>query len=134
MSIKSFLKSLGPGLITGTADDDPSSIATFAQAGAKFGLGMLWTVIYLIPLIIVIQEICARIGLLTGSGLGTIIKKKYSKKIVTEIKQVNKFYPAEDYHQQYYELNQGENPYCSIVIRPKLEKFRKVFKDKLKNK
>jgi len=73
---------LGPGLITGTADDDPSSIATFAQAGAKFGLGMLWTVIYLIPLIIVIQEICARIGLLTGSGLGTIIKKKYSKKIV----------------------------------------------------
>jgi NRAMP (natural resistance-associated macrophage protein)-like metal ion transporter len=82
MSIKSFLKSLGPGLITGTADDDPSSIATFAQAGAKFGLGMLWTVIYLIPLIIVIQEICARIGLLTGSGLGTIIKKKYSRKIV----------------------------------------------------
>ena len=76
MSIKSFLKSLGPGLITGTADDDPSSIATFAQAGAKFGLGMLWTVIYLIPLIVVIQEICARIGLLTGSGLGTIIKKK----------------------------------------------------------
>ncbi|MDF0680886.1 MAG: divalent metal cation transporter [Candidatus Nitrosocosmicus sp.] len=82
MSIKSFLKSLGPGLIIGTADDDPSSIATFAQAGAKFGLGMLWTVIYLIPLIIVIQEICARIGLLTGSGLGTIIKKKYSKKVV----------------------------------------------------
>jgi NRAMP (natural resistance-associated macrophage protein)-like metal ion transporter len=82
MSIKSFLKSLGPGLITGTADDDPSSIATFAQAGAKFGLGMLWTAIYLIPLIVVIQEICARIGLLTGSGLGTIIKKKYSKKIV----------------------------------------------------
>ncbi len=82
MSIKSFLKSLGPGLITGTADDDPSSIATFAQAGAKFGLGLLWTAIYLIPLIVVIQEICARIGLLTGSGLGTIIKKKYSKKIV----------------------------------------------------
>ena len=82
MSIKSFLKSLAPGLITGTADDDPSSIATFAQAGAKFGLGMLWTVIYLIPLIIVIQEICARIGLLTGNGLGTIIKKKYSRKIV----------------------------------------------------
>jgi NRAMP (natural resistance-associated macrophage protein)-like metal ion transporter len=82
MSIKSFLKSLGPGLITGTADDDPSSIATFAQAGAKFGLGMLWTALYLIPLIVVIQEICARVGLLTGSGLATIIKKKYSKKIV----------------------------------------------------
>ena len=82
MSIKSFLKSLGPGLITGSADDDPSSIATFAQAGAKFGLGMLWTVIFLIPMVVVIQEISARMGLLTGSGLGTLIKKKYSKKIV----------------------------------------------------
>lgn len=82
MSIKSFLKSLGPGLITGSADDDPSSIATFSQAGAKFGLGMLWTAIFLIPMIVVIQEICARMGLLTGSGLGTLIKKKYSKKIV----------------------------------------------------
>lgn len=82
MSIKSFLKSLGPGLITGSADDDPSSIATFAQAGAKLGLGMLWTAVFLIPMIVVIQEICARMGLLTGSGLGTLIKKKYSKKIV----------------------------------------------------
>lgn len=82
MSIKSFLKSLGPGLITGSADDDPSSIATFAQAGAKLGLGMLWTALFLIPMIVVIQEICARMGLLTGSGLGTLIKKKYSKKIV----------------------------------------------------
>jgi NRAMP (natural resistance-associated macrophage protein)-like metal ion transporter len=82
MSIKSFLKSLGPGLITGSADDDPSSIATFAQAGAKLGLGMVWTTLFLIPMIAVIQEICARMGLLTGSGLGTLIKKKYSKKIV----------------------------------------------------
>ena len=82
MSLRSFLKSLGPGIITGAADDDPSSIATFAQAGAKFGLGMLWTVIFLYPSITVIQEICARIGLLTGSGLATIIEKKYSRKIV----------------------------------------------------
>ena len=66
MSIKSFLKSLGPGLITGSADDDPSSIATFAQAGAKLGLGMVWTTLFLIPMIAVIQEICARMGLLTG--------------------------------------------------------------------
>lgn len=58
----------------------------------------------------------------------------FNKPIVTEITAFTKFYPAEDYHQQYYELNKGENPYCSIVIRPKLEKFRKVFKDKLKNK
>jgi NRAMP (natural resistance-associated macrophage protein)-like metal ion transporter len=82
MSIRSFLKSLGPGLITGSSDDDPSSIATFAQAGAKFGLGMLWTTLFLYPLIAVVQEICARVGLLTGSGLATVIEKKYSRKIV----------------------------------------------------
>src|SRR3954449_9219237 len=82
MSIISFLKSLGPGLITGASDDDPSSIATFAQAGAKLGLGLLWTVVYLYPSIIVVQEICARVGLLTGRGLATIIEKKYSRKIV----------------------------------------------------
>ncbi len=82
MSFKSFLKSLGPGLITGASDDDPSSIATFAQAGAKFGFGMLWTVIFLYPSITVVQGICARIGLLTGRGLATIIEKKYSRKVV----------------------------------------------------
>ncbi|MGN6629195.1 MAG: NRAMP family divalent metal transporter [Candidatus Nitrosocosmicus sp.] len=82
MSIITFLKSLGPGLITGSSDDDPSSIATFAQAGAKLGLGLLWTIIFFYPSIMVIQEICARIGLLTGRGLATIIIKKYSRKIV----------------------------------------------------
>lgn len=82
MSIITFLKSLGPGLITGSSDDDPSSIATFAQAGAKLGLGLLWTIIFFYPSIMVIQEICARIGLLTGRGLATIIEKKYSRKIV----------------------------------------------------
>ncbi|MGE0561915.1 MAG: peptide-methionine (S)-S-oxide reductase MsrA [Flavobacteriales bacterium] len=51
--------------------------------------------------------------------------------IVTEITPINNFYPAEDYHQDYFELN-GENPYCQAVVRPKLDKFRKVFKDKLK--
>jgi NRAMP (natural resistance-associated macrophage protein)-like metal ion transporter len=82
MSIISFLKSLGPGLITGSSDDDPSSIATFAQAGAKLGLGLLWTIIFFYPSIMVIQEICARVGLLTGKGLATIIEEKYSRKIV----------------------------------------------------
>src|SRR6476659_1569048 len=82
MSIISFLKSLGPGLITGASDDDPSSIATFAQAGAKLGLGLLWTVVYLYPSIIVVQEICVRVRLLTNRGLATIIEKKYSRKIV----------------------------------------------------
>src|SRR6185312_8126402 len=82
MSIISFLKSLGPGLITGASDDDPSSIATFAQVGAKLGLGLLWTIVFFYPSILVVQGICARIGLLTGRGLAKIIEKKYSRKIV----------------------------------------------------
>lgn len=56
----------------------------------------------------------------------------FDKPIVTEITPFTKFYPAEDYHQQYFENNENTNPYCRIVIRPKLEKFRKVFKEKLK--
>jgi peptide-methionine (S)-S-oxide reductase len=56
----------------------------------------------------------------------------YNNPIVTEITEFSKFYEAENYHQEYYALNKNSNPYCSIVIRPKLEKFRKVFKDKLK--
>ena len=80
-----ILKALGPGVITGAADDDPSGIATYAQAGAKFGLGMLWMTLFLLPTMIVIQEMCARIGLLSGNGLAALIKKKYSAKIVYPI-------------------------------------------------
>jgi Mn2+/Fe2+ NRAMP family transporter len=82
LSLGSFLKSFRPRIITGSAYDDPSSIATFAQAGAKFGLGLLWIVIFLYPSIFVIQEICGRIDLLTGSGLAVILGKKYSKRKV----------------------------------------------------
>jgi peptide-methionine (S)-S-oxide reductase len=57
----------------------------------------------------------------------------FDKPIVTEITAASKFYPAEDYHQQYFENNENSNPYCKIVIRPKLDKFRKVFKEKLKH-
>ena len=57
----------------------------------------------------------------------------FDKPVVTEISAFSKFYPAENYHQQYYENNAETNPYCAVVIRPKLEKFRKVFKDKLKH-
>lgn len=57
----------------------------------------------------------------------------FDNPVVTEITASSKFYPAEDYHQQYFELNENSNPYCTMVIRPKLDKFRKVFKDKLKN-
>lgn len=73
---------MGPGVITGAADDDPSGIATYSQAGAKYGLGMLWMTLFLLPTMIVIQEMCARIGLLSGNGLAALIKKKYTTKIV----------------------------------------------------
>ncbi len=81
-SIRSIVKSIGPGVITGAADDDPSGIATYSQAGAQFGFGMLWMALFLFPLMYTIQEMCGRIGLVTGSGLGKIIKDKYSKKIL----------------------------------------------------
>lgn len=85
LKIKSFFKILGPGLITGAADDDPSGIATYSQAGAQFGFTTLWMALFLFPMMVVIQEICARIGLVTGSGLSGIIKKRYSKKIIYPI-------------------------------------------------
>ena len=84
-SLSQVLRALGPGVITGAADDDPSGIVTYSQAGAKFGLGMLWMTFFLLPMMIVIQEICARIGLLSGNGLAALIKKKYSTKVVYPI-------------------------------------------------
>ena len=81
-SFKPFLKSLGPGLITGASDDDPSDIATCSQAGALFGFGMLWMMLFQYPMVTVIQEMSARIGLITGNGLNMVIKRKYSKKVV----------------------------------------------------
>jgi len=79
---KSFvrlLKMLGPGIITGAADDDPSGIATYSQTGAQFGFGQLWTALYQIPLLIAVQEACARIGAVTGKGLAGVIKDRYSR-------------------------------------------------------
>jgi NRAMP (natural resistance-associated macrophage protein)-like metal ion transporter len=72
-------------LITGASDDDPSGIATYSQAGAQFGLGTLWLALFQLPLMIAIQEMCARIGLVTGSGLTSIMKKRYPKKAVYPI-------------------------------------------------
>ena len=80
-SIKNFGKSLGPGVITGASDDDPSGIATYSQAGARFGLGLLWMSLFQLPMMIVIQEMCARIGLVTGKGLGKVIRDRYSYKV-----------------------------------------------------
>jgi NRAMP (natural resistance-associated macrophage protein)-like metal ion transporter len=83
--LRSIFRIFGPGVITGASDDDPSGIATYSQVGAQFGFGMLWMVLFLYPLMTVVQEMCARIGLVTGSGLAGVIKKRYSKKVVYPI-------------------------------------------------
>ena len=75
----SWVKELGPGLITGAADDDPSGIATYSQAGAQFGLNMLWTVLFTFPLMVGIQIVSARIGQTTGQGLSMNIRRHYSR-------------------------------------------------------
>ena len=73
---------LGPGLITGAADDDPSGIATACQSGARFGYAQLWTILFCLPLMIAVQEACARIGLVTGTGLAGNIKRHYNRKLL----------------------------------------------------
>src|SRR6266487_2639025 len=84
-SLKTVLKTLGPGLVTGASDDDPSGIATYSQAGASFGLGMLWMALFQYPLMTIVQEMCARVGFVTGRGLASVIKRKYSKIVVLPI-------------------------------------------------
>lgn len=79
-AIRSGFRILGPGVITGSADDDPSGIATYSQAGAAYGLGTIWLALFLHPMMHVVQEMCARIGLITGGGLAAVIRNKYSKK------------------------------------------------------
>jgi len=79
---KKLLSIVGPGVITGAADDDPSGIATYSQTGAQFGYGQLWTVLLLLPFLTAIQETCARIGAVTGKGIAAVIKEHYSKKVL----------------------------------------------------
>jgi NRAMP (natural resistance-associated macrophage protein)-like metal ion transporter len=76
-----FWKILGPGLITGASDDDPSGIATYSQAGAAYGLSTLWTAIIAFPLMAAIQQMCARIGLVTSQGLTGALKKHYPRPV-----------------------------------------------------
>lgn len=77
-----FWQRLGPGFITGAADDDPSGIATYSQSGAQFGFAQLWTALFSFPLMFAVQEMCGRIGLVTGEGLSGVIRKFYSKKML----------------------------------------------------
>src|SRR5258706_1918791 len=75
--IADLIKRLGPGLVTGASDDDPSGIATYSQAGAHYGFGLLWTVVFSLPLMSAIQEISARIGRITGRGIAGNIRRNY---------------------------------------------------------
>ena len=77
-----FWKLLGPGLVTGASDDDPSGIATYSQAGAQYGLSTLWTALITFPLMAAIQEMCARIGMVTSQGLTGTLKTNYPKSIL----------------------------------------------------
>ena len=79
---RAAVRALGPGLISGAADDDPSGIATYAQAGAQFGYALGWTMLFSLPLIAGIQEICARIGFGTGAGLAENIRQHYSPRVL----------------------------------------------------
>ncbi|MFN4350574.1 MAG: Nramp family divalent metal transporter [Hylemonella sp.] len=79
------MRRLGPGLITGAADDDPSGIATYSQAGAQFGFAMLWTVVFTLPLMVAIQMVSARIGHVTGRGLTTNIKRSFPRAVLLTI-------------------------------------------------
>lgn len=79
---KDYWYMLGPGLTTGASDDDPSGIATYSQTGAQYGFSLLWTAALTFPLMAVIQEICARMGLVTGRGLAANIRLHFGKKVL----------------------------------------------------
>src|SRR5438270_8282049 len=77
--LRNFFRELGPGLITGAADDDPSGISTYSVAGASFGYGPLWTALITFPLMAALQLMCARLGRVTGHGLAREIRRHYPR-------------------------------------------------------
>ena len=80
--IRAFWKSLGPGIITGAADDDPSGIATYSIAGAQYGTSFLWTALFTWPLMMAVQTMCARIGMVTGRGLAGALRHKFPRPVL----------------------------------------------------
>ena len=84
-SKKSIWSTLGPGIVTGASDNDPSGIATYSQAGAKFGFGLLWMSLFTFPMLLAVEEMCARIGLVSGKGLSELIKENHSKQLLYTI-------------------------------------------------
>ena len=81
-TFRSFLRGLGPGLVTGAADDDPSGISTYSVAGATFGYGPLWTALFSFPLMVAVQLMCARLGMVTGRGLAGAIRLSYPRPVL----------------------------------------------------
>ena len=77
--VRRFFAGLGPGLITGAADDDPSGISTYSVTGASFGFHQLWTVVFSFPMMAAVQLMCARVGMVSGMGLAGVIRKRYPR-------------------------------------------------------
>ena len=82
VGVRAFWKSLGPGIITGAADDDPSGIATYSVAGAQYGTALLWTAIFTWPLMMAVQTMCARIGMVTGQGIAGALRHKFPRSVL----------------------------------------------------
>src|SRR5437016_3521234 len=80
--VRHFFADLGPGLITGAADDDPSGVSTYSVTGASFGYAPLWTALFSFPLMVAVQMMCARLGMVTGRGLASNLRRNYARGIV----------------------------------------------------
>jgi Mn2+/Fe2+ NRAMP family transporter len=80
--VRHFFSELGPGLITGAADDDPSGISTYSVTGASFGYAPLWTALFSFPLMVSVQLMCARLGMVSGLGLAGVIRRRYSRSVL----------------------------------------------------
>lgn len=81
-TLRRFWRRLGPGFVTGMSDDDPSGIATYTQVGAAFGVGQLWAPLFTFPLMAAVQEVCGRIGLVTGKGIAAVVKAHYGRRVL----------------------------------------------------
>ena len=79
----SHFKRLGPGIVNGAADDDPSGIGTYSQVGAAFGFGLLWTTLATLPLAVAVQEATARLGLMTGKGLAALLRERFPRPVLS---------------------------------------------------
>lgn len=82
LQVRRWLRIVGPGLVTGAADDDPSGIGTYSQAGAAFGTGQLWLALYMLPMLVAVQEMCARIGLVSGMGIAAVVRTHYRRPVL----------------------------------------------------